>query len=51
MGLGRVELPTSRLSGRGTYKFKPTDSRVLEEQALERQLTAADFLPTKEDKY
>jgi hypothetical protein len=33
------------------YKFKPSDSRVLEEQALERQLHAAAFLPTtKEDK-
>jgi hypothetical protein len=33
------------------YKFKPSDSRVLEEQALERQLSAASFLPTtKEDK-
>jgi hypothetical protein len=32
------------------YKFKPSDSRVLEEQALERQLNAAAFLPrTKED--
>jgi hypothetical protein len=28
------------------YKFKPSDSRVLEEQALERQLNAAAFLPT-----
>jgi hypothetical protein len=33
------------------YKFKPSDSRVLEEQALERQLKAAAFLPTtKADK-
>jgi hypothetical protein len=33
------------------YKFKPSDSRVLEQQALERQLNAAAFLPTtKEDK-
>jgi len=33
------------------YKFKPSDSRVLEEQALERQLRAAGFMPTrKEDK-
>jgi hypothetical protein len=33
------------------YKFKPSDSRVLEDQALERQLNAATFLPTtKEDK-
>jgi hypothetical protein len=33
------------------YKFKPSDSRVLEEQALERQLNAAAFMPTsKEDK-
>jgi len=33
------------------YKFKPSDTRVLEEQALERQLDAAAFLPTnKEDK-
>ncbi len=32
------------------YKFKPSDSRVVEEQALERQLNAAAFLPaTKED--
>jgi hypothetical protein len=36
---------------RRTCKVKPSDSRVLEEQALERQLNAADFLPTKEDKY
>jgi hypothetical protein len=36
---------------RRAYKFKPTDSRVLEEQALERQLSAAAFLPTtNEDK-
>src|SRR5688572_24123059 len=33
------------------YKFKPSDSRVLEGQALERQLNAAAFLPaSKEDK-
>jgi hypothetical protein len=33
------------------YKFKPSDSPVLEEQALERQLNAGAFLPTsKEDK-
>jgi hypothetical protein len=33
------------------YKFKPSDSRVLEEQSLERQLGSAAFLPTtKEDK-
>jgi hypothetical protein len=33
------------------YKFKPSDSHVLEEQSLERQLRAAAFLPTtKEDK-
>jgi hypothetical protein len=33
------------------YKFKPSDSRALEEGALERQLNAAAFLPrTKEDK-
>ncbi len=33
------------------YRFKPSDSRVLEEQALERQINAAAFLPTtKEDK-
>jgi hypothetical protein len=33
------------------YKFKSSDSRVLEEQTLERQLNAAAFLPTtKEDK-
>jgi hypothetical protein len=36
---------------RRAYKFKPSDSRVLEEQALARQLSAAAFLPTtKEDK-
>jgi hypothetical protein len=36
---------------RRAYKFKPSDSRVLEEQALERQLNAAAFMPTtKEDK-
>jgi hypothetical protein len=35
---------------RRAYKFKPSDSRMLEEQALERQLNAAAFLPTtKED--
>jgi hypothetical protein len=28
------------------YKFKPSDSRVLEEQALERQLNTAAFMPT-----
>jgi hypothetical protein len=28
------------------YKFKSSDSRVLEEQALERQLRAAAFMPT-----
>ena len=33
------------------YKLKPSDSRVLEEQALGRQLNAAAFMPTtKEDK-
>ena len=33
------------------YKFKPSDSRVMEEQTLERQLKASAFLPTtKEDK-
>jgi hypothetical protein len=32
------------------YKFKPADSRALEEQTLERPLRAASFLPTtKED--
>jgi hypothetical protein len=36
---------------RRAYKFKPSDSRVLEEQALERQLNAAALMPTsKEDK-
>jgi hypothetical protein len=36
---------------RRAYRFKPSDSRVLEEQSLERQLNAAAFLPTtKEDK-
>jgi hypothetical protein len=35
---------------RRAYKFKLSDTRVLEEQALERQLNAAAFLPTsKED--
>jgi hypothetical protein len=33
------------------YKFKPSDSRVLEPQSLDRQLRAAAYLPTtKEDK-
>jgi hypothetical protein len=37
--------------GRRAYKFEPSDSRIFEEQALERQLRAASFLPTtKEDK-
>jgi hypothetical protein len=31
---------------RRAYKFKPSDSRVLEEQALERQLRASMFMPT-----
>jgi hypothetical protein len=31
------------------YTFKPSDSRVLEEQALGRQLNAAAFLPTSEE--
>jgi len=31
------------------YKFKPADSRVLEEQALERQLNAAAFQPTTKE--
>jgi hypothetical protein len=36
---------------RRAYKFKPSDWRVLEGQALERQLNAAAFMPTtKEDK-
>lgn len=35
--------------GKRGYKFKPSDSRVLEEQALERQLNAAAFLPTTKD--
>jgi hypothetical protein len=29
------------------YKLKPSDTRVLEPQALERQLGAAAFLPTE----
>src|SRR5687768_13951641 len=29
-----------------SYKFKPFDPRMLKEQALERQLKAAAFLPT-----
>jgi hypothetical protein len=29
------------------YKFKPSDSRLLEDQALERQLGASKFLPTQ----
>jgi hypothetical protein len=35
---------------RRAYKFKPSDSRVLEGQALERQLRAAAFMPTTKDK-
>jgi hypothetical protein len=36
---------------RRAYKFKLSDSRVLEDQALERQLNEAAFLATtKEDK-
>jgi hypothetical protein len=36
---------------RHAYKFKASDSRVFEEQTLERQLRAAAFLPTTtEDK-
>jgi hypothetical protein len=31
---------------RRAYKFKPSDTRVFEEQALERQLGASKFLPT-----
>jgi hypothetical protein len=31
------------------YKFKPSDSRILEEQALERQVNAAAFMPTTEE--
>jgi hypothetical protein len=31
------------------YKFKPSDSRVFEEQTLERQLRAAAFLPATKD--
>ena len=31
------------------YKFKPSDSRVLEDNALERQLNAASFLPTTKE--
>lgn len=49
--------PTSRgrcarrpRGARRAYKFKPSDSRVFEEQTLERQLKASAFLPTtKED--
>jgi hypothetical protein len=32
---------------RRSYKFKQSDSRVLAEQMLERQLNAAAFLPTE----
>jgi hypothetical protein len=32
---------------RRAYKFKPSDTRLLEDQALERQLRAAAFLPTE----
>jgi hypothetical protein len=35
---------------RRAYKFKPTDTRVLEEQALERQLHASAFLSTTKEK-
>jgi hypothetical protein len=31
------------------YNFKPSDSRVLEEQALERQLRESAFLPTTDE--
>ncbi len=35
---------------RRAYKFKPSDSRVVEEQTLERQLRAAAFLLTTKEK-
>jgi hypothetical protein len=31
------------------YRFKPSDSRVLEEQSLERQLRESKFLPREKD--
>ena len=41
----RVFVPRSRSLPRRTYTFKRSDSRVLEDQALERQLRESAYVP------